>query len=659
MGTVSRYNTLRLEVPGRVRRIELAPYVSAQATHEPPGAAQGARTVDGRLRAGLDLDVALTPAVSAIATVLPDFGQVEADPTQLNLTAFELFQQERRPLFTEGASAFLFDLSAPFTTRDDALGDEAAFYSRRVGRAPQGAVPADARVAKLPATTELLGAAKVFGRSADGWRAGALFALTDAESATLTDARGAERAWPVESMAQSWVAEVGKDSASGDASVSLFASAFHRSDVTGPLASQLLRNAFTFGGNGRVRFAEGTYELRGFVVGSEVNGSAAAIEALGRAPWHDFQRPDAPRLRLDPGATRLGGTAADLRLSRIEGALQWTVLAHAITPGFDTNALGFQRNSDWLLFAGQLTYQRFPLNSWLRSWQVGTDNTGVGWSWGGEMRAATVDGFAWLRFANFWDARLTLQHDFPVLSTEQLRGGPALALPPRETAHLVVSTDGRKASSLTLDASCWTEPGSRSGAWEISPSAALRVSRQLAVTLTPSYQDQRLGWEPVAAGPNGTAPYLVAGLRQRTLSLTLRADWALSPRFIVQLAAQPFLSTGRYGRYTELVDPRAPRPEDRFAVLPPDGLVDQGGMLTAPGLGYAFPRPDGTTRSLLASTVVRWEYAPGSFLTAVWNHQGAAWIAGARAGVFSQVGDAFTQPGADVLLLKASYVWAL
>src|SRR3989441_8001734 len=61
-----------------------------------------------RLTAGADLKYGLTSNLTLDATVNPDFGQVEADPAVLNLTAFETFFQERRPFFVAGTGGFPF-----------------------------------------------------------------------------------------------------------------------------------------------------------------------------------------------------------------------------------------------------------------------------------------------------------------------------------------------------------------------------------------------------------------------------------------------------------------------------------------------------------------------------------------------------------------------
>jgi hypothetical protein len=638
-GVVSRFNELVVGAAPRVHRLDLTPYALVQAD----------RTGALDARAGLDANVGLTPSLALSATLLPDFGQVEADPTQLNLTAFELFQQERRPFFTEGIDAFKFDTALALVTRDDSFADEAAFYSRRIGRAPEGDVPPGA---DAPLATDILGAAKLFGRTASGWRAGVLAAATGGADATLAGTRT-----PVAAATEAVVARVVREADGGNAALGIFASGLHR-HTDGVLAEQLTDTAGALGADARIRWSGQTYEARAWALATEQRGTAAAIARLAAAPWHNLGRPDAPRLRLDPGATHLAGGAAEARLARVGGALLWSVAARAISPGFDVNGLGFQRNTDWALVAGQWSYARYPAaGGWLRKWTVGSANAGLGYSWGGERRAAVADAYGRLDLASYWDATITLQHELAVRSTEWLRGGPALVLPPRDQAKLAIHTDTRRTSFAGLDAAVAREPGSGSRLATVTPSLTLRASDHVVATLGASYADQVIGWQVVAGAPADT--YLAARLHQRTASLSLQADLAFSPRLILQLYAQPFATVGRLSRYALLADPLAARAQDRFHTLTPDEVTVSADRVMVRGAApFEVARPDGVARSLVASAVLRWELAPGSFLTAVYSHRGDAGALDPYARLGSSLTDALREPGADVFLVKLGWRWA-
>ncbi|HEV7554859.1 MAG TPA: DUF5916 domain-containing protein, partial [Kofleriaceae bacterium] len=493
---------------------------------------------------------------------------------------------------------------------------EAPFYSRRIGRPPEGAVPAGATA---PSATTIAGAAKVYGRTDDGWRGGLL--ATSTLGATASD--GTVVAVPEQAV----IARVVKESADGDRAAGAFASELHRDGDIG-----LPRDDGAFGVDARLRWDDQTYETRAWALGTEQRGSAAAIAALAARPWHDLDRVDAPRLRLADDATTLTGGAAEIRLAKVGGDLQGSLAARAISPGFDIDALGFQRNSDWFVLAAQLQRQWTPNTDWIHTWRIGTDNAGLGWSWGGERRAAVIDGFASAVFSSYADTTVTLQHEASVLSTEWLRGGPALALPPRETARLSAHTDTRRQTVAGIDAAAAVEPGSGSHDVSLAPSLTWRLSNHVAGIASASYDDQRIGWQYIG-------PDLVGRVHQRTAAASLQVDVALSPRMIVQLYAQPFVSTGSYDNYATVVDAHA----GRFAAVDPDTL--------------GIARPDGSHRSLIASAIARWEIRPGSFLTAVWNHHGEA--VAPVAPLTGEFGRVLHEAGSDLVLVKLAWRFAL
>src|SRR5690606_21880817 len=111
---------------------------------------------------GLDLRYGLSSNLTLSATFNPDFGQVEADPSVVNLSAFETFFPEKRPFFVEGSNIFEFNVGY-----DDGSGEQ-LFYSRRIGRVPHAADAPDAWV-DAPDVTTILGAVKISGKTASGW----------------------------------------------------------------------------------------------------------------------------------------------------------------------------------------------------------------------------------------------------------------------------------------------------------------------------------------------------------------------------------------------------------------------------------------------------------------------------------------------------------
>ena len=164
------------------KRLEVLPYTVGKTTHA-DNVSPGDPFNDGsvqNLSAGFDLKYGLTSNITLDATVNPDFGQVEADPAVVNLTAFETFFDERRPFFIERADIFQFSEGTP----------ETFFYSRRIGKSPSLSAVGTAPYVDQPEAATILGAAKATGRTSKGWSVGVLEAVTAKEWAQLADASG-------------------------------------------------------------------------------------------------------------------------------------------------------------------------------------------------------------------------------------------------------------------------------------------------------------------------------------------------------------------------------------------------------------------------------------------------------------------------------------
>src|SRR3954454_22668874 len=182
-GYVSSFGELvGLSMRSSVRKLELVPYVVSSVTRQHPEGNPLLHASTGDAAVGLDVKYALTPGLTFTSTFNPDFGQVEADPAVVNLSAFETFFNERRPFFVEGSGTFKFD-------SDCWDGPCSLFYSRRVGRAPHGTsdLPdGDNVYTSYPNQSTILGAAKLTGRVGK-FSVGAMYAVTQEETADIVD----------------------------------------------------------------------------------------------------------------------------------------------------------------------------------------------------------------------------------------------------------------------------------------------------------------------------------------------------------------------------------------------------------------------------------------------------------------------------------------
>src|SRR5712691_3976837 len=269
-GFVSHFaDIVGIEGIHRGRAVEVVPYAVTRSdvrTRVDPNDPLVARR-DARADGGVDLKYALTSSLTLTGTLNPDFGQVEVDPAVVNLTQFETFYPEKRPFFTEGLNIFRFG-DTPAPSHFNFFFPPSLFYTRRIGRAPQGTIDAD--FIDAPGNTRILRAAKLTGKLPAGWTIGVLDALTNAERARFVNGSLSGRQH-VEPMTNYFVSrmtkEIGLSSRVG----------FMLTSVDRRLGEDLLslrRSALTGGVDGYTRLGDQSWILEGSAFGSRVTGTA-------------------------------------------------------------------------------------------------------------------------------------------------------------------------------------------------------------------------------------------------------------------------------------------------------------------------------------------------------------------------------------------------
>lgn len=655
-GFVSQFGTLTglvgLPAP---RRLEISPYSVARLTRAPGDAADPFyQANEFRASVGADLQYGLSSNLTLTATINPDFGQVEADPAVVNLSAFETFFPEKRPFFQEGSEIFRFGFG----------GGANLFHSRRIGRQPQGRAPGEAAWVDAPEATTILGAAKLTGKTANGWSIGVLDAITGGEEARYITRTGEELRAHVEPRANYGVARVIKDFRGGQSALGAMLTTTHRDLPRDGSLSFLPSAAYTGGVDGRHRFRGGNYEVSGWVTGSNVRGSTGAIRRIQLAPGHYFQRPDAPHLSVDTTLTGLAGSAGTLSVGKIGGGhWTWQLRGYATSPGLEVNDLGFGHNADVAGTSATLGYNEFKPGPLFQRWNVYA-GTGSGWSFGGEQ---TAFGYLYsgvnLQLKNFWSVATGAQYHTPYLSTSALRGGPALRLEANSGYHLQVSSDRRKRVNGNFGFGHYFDHDSDKCSLALFGSLSARPSPRATLSLGPSIfwstsPEQYLARREVGGEPR----YILGHLEQVTTSLTARLNYTFTPDLSLEFYAQPFVSAGAYPRFREVVDPRAERFSDRFRTLGEGDLVydveNRRYRVDLDGDGQfetRFGNPDFNFRSLRGNAVLRWEYRPGSTLFLVWQQQRSGFEPFGDFQFGRDAGAIFREPARNVFLVKATY----
>jgi hypothetical protein len=641
------------------RRLEVQPYGLSRLTRAPgDGVNPFFRANDAMFDGGADLKYGLTSGLTLTATINPDFGQVEADPSVVNLSAFESFFPERRPFFVEGADIFRFGIGVG----DGDGGNEMLFYSRRIGRAPQAGTPSAARWRDVPDAARILGAAKVSGKTQSGWSIGLLNATTGEVTAQYATAEGELGHAVVEPLTNYAVGRLIKDFRAGQSAVGATVTATNR-DLGDDRLLFLRSAAYTGGLTARHRFGQGRYQLSAWLAGSHIRGDTLAMRIAQQSPARYFQRPEIVDERFDPARTTLTGWAGNVELLKLSGG-HWRYggILNARSPGFEVNDLGFQNNADQVVHVGFLGYDQYRPGKHFRQWNVNV-NQWTGWTFDGDRIATGGNINGGFELPSYRGLYAGVNRDFSTLSMHALRGGPALRTQGRTNSWFNAYTDRRKAVSGSLNGNVNFEDGTGGYSYNISPTVRMRASNRMDLSLSPRYAVSHAASQYIARRVVAGQPYYVFGtLEQTTTSLTARLNYTFTPTLSLQLYAQPFISAGGYSGFKEVANPRAARYDDRFRTYDAAAVaydadantyrIDRSGDAA---VDFSIANPDFNVKQFRSNAVLRWEYRPGSTLFLVWSQGRSQRDAFGDYSFGRDAGDLFASPATNVLLLKVNY----
>jgi hypothetical protein len=609
------------------RRLEIVPYAVTKNVTVPEATGHGH---EQEITAGADIKYGLASNLTLDATINPDFGQVEADPAVLNLTAFETFFEERRPFFLEGTGIFSFRVNCG----DIDTGCTGLFYSRRIGRAPQlGGVYSDPGNATA---TTILGATKLTGRLANGLSVGVLDAVTQEEHGPLDET--------IEPRTNYAVARLQQDLNNGQSGIGVMFTGVNR-QLDEFSDGFLRRSAYAGGVDVRHRFLNQNYELAAMVSGSRVSGTEEAIGMLqqctGFGCTHNYSRPDGDE-QFDPTRTALSGDAQRISVSKFGGGrTRFQTVYQRYSAGYDINDLGFLARDDQQLFRNWFAIRYNEPTSWYRTAQFNFNHF-TEWTAGGLTTGFGLNQNSHVQFQNQMWAHLGFNYSPEWVTTfddRAARGGPAVRKSASANFWAGIEGDGRKRVTPYFWFGGGRSDDGRSNFWYAEPQVNFRASSRFGVTLGAFYEssvndNQFRGNIPDQNGFHHT----FARLDQSTFSLTSRLNFTATPTLSLQVYAQPFISTGTYTDWRELDDPRAGEYADRYKPF-------DGGDLG----GFDF-------KQFHSNTVLRWEYRPGSALFFVWSQGRDTFSPEASTFAFARdTRHLFEQHPNNTFLVKMSY----
>jgi hypothetical protein len=616
---------------------------------------------DASINGGLDIRYRLSNTLTLNATLNPDFGQVEVDPAVVNLTAFQDFFPEQRPFFTDQSNIFMFARgrgALKLIRTNNMQGNMSLFYSRRIGRKPQGNPISDVDFTDTPATTQILGALKLAGRSSNGWSLGIINATTNRMTGSVYF-NNEQSTFLAEPITNYSVLRLSKDYRDSATEIGLISTAAVRENLSSA-GINFPKNSISFGVDFRHRFAS-NYELLSWTAISHVQGTHEYILRLQRAPGRYFQRPDASHITINPDRTSLLGTASHVSLAKISGGgWRYGFSVHSRSPEFEINDMGFVNDTDAIETGSWLGFINYHPTRIIRQWNTFINFHSI-WSFGGEHLELGGNINGAVNFQNNWRVVSAFQHNRYGFDVNSLRGGSGVKTNPMSIFILDIFSDNRKIINGSISSHYRTEHETDGKAILFFPNIEIRPSTWFSIRTGPRFQKIVNPWQWVGGGTfeNGDTGYIVGKVDQKIFAMDVRLSFTIIPELNFDLYLQPLANDNSFSSFRYLNDPRALDFEERFVQFNKSNVSKDNGMIefNTEGSGsLTLQSPDFSAISLRGNAVLRWEFRPGSEIYIVWqqnrSHFGTLFENFTPGNIYSRISD--IQPQNNILF-KINY----
>lgn len=684
-GMVSRFGRLNgIQNLDEPTRLEIIPYMSSVLERAPANASNPYYdendfngNIGGDVRYGLTSDLTLT------ATINPDFGQVEADPASINLSQFEQFFEERRPFFLEGSDIFRFGGTKNFNN----FGNPNTFYSRRIGRSPQGSLSraneynnqnlfdpntTTQTYQDVPAQTSIFGAAKLSGKTRSGLSIGTLYARTLEEespyTANLSNGSQQKGNFIVQPSNNFLVTRLKQDFNSGNTVVGGFFSGMNRDIKNSYFEEYLHSSAIITGADFEHAWDNRTWIVSGTASISSVFGTTDAITRTQNAPQRYYQRIDSEGLSVDETKTSLSGLATELSIQKASGDhWTWSVTGSTVTPGYETNDIGFQNRADYKSISTGVQYQEND-PEFFQTYELWSYTTHA-WNYDNDLISRGYNAGGWFQFKNLWSFNINSNANFDTISDRLTRGGPTFKMPGSLNFNFNVNSNRSKKLAGGFGQFHRTDRVDEFDHYYWF-NLTYRPTTFIQITVAPELGlekdvDQYVTTRQRAVSaqdPNNTFGnrYVFSDIRVTNLSMPVRLNWTFNTKMSLQTYVRPFIATGKYSNLKEFNNPGG------FGF---DIYGEDKGTITKNNDGSQTVDPDGTggedsfevrsldfnVRSLQGNAVFRWEYRPGSTLFFVWQQQRNGFDPNGQFNFGRDFRGVFDPEPTNVFLVKLSY----
>ena len=593
--------------------------------------------------AGVNGKVGLNSGFALDYAINPDFGQIEADPAVLNLTSYEVFNEEKRPFFLEGN-----------TILDFSIDDDMLFYSRRIGHDPSYFPDLEEnQTLNISDNIPIISALKLTGKTKDGLSVGVVQSLTAKENATIYSP-GSKSKVAVEPFTSFMVGRVKQDFDKGNTVLGGMVTSTLRNvndDHLKFLSNSSLSGGIDFQHNWQKR--KYFVDFKGFF--SNINGDTTAIQRLQRSTAHYFQRTDADHLEYDSEITSMSGWGGSLQGGKRSGKLRVVGTLNWRSPGVDLNDVGYLYQADVIKEMVNVTYKVSQPKGIIRSYFVEAEQE-HNWSYGGET---TLDRFklhGYTQFKNLWSVHLNLKANLNYFDTRELRGGPKLFkdnclqdyelfIQSNQVKDLFVGFGPRlKFFSDDISKTTYFTALVR---WQLSDRFSI-TSRTIFDNTVDHHEYIR------------NTKYIVGTIDRNTISSTLRFEYFISPEISLQYYGNPYASTGKFENFREVADASNKSLNLRYNNLQSTLQPDNYYQLTKNEVPvYRIKNPDIKRQEFNSNLVGRWEFRPGSTLYLVWTNTRFEESHQLDQSIWKSFGNIWKVQSQNVFMVKFSYWFSL
>jgi hypothetical protein len=645
-GIVYTYGELRgLKDLKKNRKCEILPYVSEKYQTSPKNEGNPFATgVENHFNGGVDVKIGLANNFTLDATFNPDFGQVEADPSVMNLSAFETYFEEKRPFFVEGKNIFDFSFDS-----------DQLFYSRRIGHAPSYTPRYD--TIRMPEFTTIGGAIKLSGKTSNGLSIGVIESVTLKEEADIYE-NNTDFRQTVEPLSNYFIGRFQQDFDKGNTIIGGIVTYSHRS-IKNDYLNFLSKNALTYGVDVTKYWDDRKYFVEIKAIGSNIYGNKDAIRKLQQASSRYFQRPDIRGIHLDTMSTSLSGYGLSLKLGKwSKGHWRYDQEFILRSSGLELNDLGYMTISNIIKDNTNISFYEknntgiFKTYTFSLLQQNAWDAQGIG-------LYSLVSLTAQSEFMNNWSLQLTSQYKWRILDEWLLRGGPSMKVPALLMYSWALSSNTSKKIYATFSGNYNRGANNNLNYVSMATEIGYRPLSNLTLSMQPSYL-VNIDELQYIAQPNSNSSgkvYLLGKVDNRNYGITFKADLSLTPQLTVQYYCSPFISTGKFTRFKEVIDPRGSNYTNRFNTVEPvqsgqtynfdtnkDGITD-----------YSLPKPDFNYQQFRSNLVVRWEYKVGSAFYIVWAHNRTSYETGEMINLGSSLKKLYNIFPTNIFMVKFNY----